>query len=322
MNNLVKLSDIFEIKYGVNLELINLEECSPNEPNSIPFVSRTEKNNGISAYVYKQIDIIPNPCHTLSLAAGGSVLSTFYQSTEYYSGRDLYILIPKKNISVIEMLYYSRCISANKYKYNYGRQANKTIKDLLIPDCIPNKLKESMVLYKNKLIKQLSKKPLISKKINLDIDDWSYFSLSEIFDITGSRTTPKEILLDSGKGNFPYVTTQETDNGVDGFYNIYTEDAGVLTIDSAVVGHCSYQSMNFSASDHVEKLIPKFKLNKYIATFLVTIINLEKYRYNYGRKASQSRLSKILIKLPQKNGKINFNYMEEYIKSLPFSSCL
>ena len=38
-------------------------------------------------------------------------------------------------------------------------------------------------------------------------------------------------------------------------------------------------------------------MNKYIALFLVTILNLENYRYNYGRKASQVR------KLPERDGK-------------------
>ncbi len=41
-------------------------------------------------------------------------------------------------------------------------------------------------------------------------------------------------------------------------------------------------------------------MNKYIAMFLVTILNLEQYRYNYGRKASQTRLKEIKINYPQK----------------------
>jgi len=88
------------------------------------------------------------------------------------------------------------------------------------------------------------------------------------------------------------------------------------------MGYCSYQSLPFSASDHVEKLIPKFKMNKYIALFLVTILNLEQYRYNYGRKCSQERMKKISIKLPSKNGNPDFEYMENYVKSLPYSSSL
>ena len=151
MNDLVKLSEIFEVIYGVNLELVHIEQCTSTTKDAIPFVSRTEKNNGVSAYVYEMIDVEPNPKHTLSVAGGGSVLSTFYQPKPYYSGRDLYVLIPKKELSVVEMLFYTKCISSNKYKYSYGRQANKTMKDLLIPRKIPLNIKKVMAKYRGEL---------------------------------------------------------------------------------------------------------------------------------------------------------------------------
>ena len=53
--------------------------------------------------------------------------------------------------------------------------------------------------------------------------------------------------------------------------------------------------------------------------FLVTILNKEQYRYNYGRKCSQARMRQIKIKLPAKNGQPNFDFMENYIKSLSYS---
>ena len=44
-----KLSEIFEINYGVNLELNNCSECTKNENSSVNFVARTAENNGVSA---------------------------------------------------------------------------------------------------------------------------------------------------------------------------------------------------------------------------------------------------------------------------------
>ena len=129
----VRVSDLFNISYGNSLELIKLEQCLPMEEGAIPFVSRTEKNNGISAFVYEQLDIEPNPAHTLSVAVSGSVLSAFYQPLPYYTGFHVLILHPKTKMSTTKMLYYSKLISANKYKYNFGRQANRTLKDILIP---------------------------------------------------------------------------------------------------------------------------------------------------------------------------------------------
>ena len=322
MNDLVKISDIFNLNYGNSLELINLEKCSSTDYNSIPFVSRSEKNNGVSAFVYEMIDIETNPKHTLTVALGGSVLSTFYQPMPFYTGFHVLVLSPKKKMSVEKMLFYAKCISSNKYKYSYGRQANKTLKDLLIPKNTPKKLIDILSRFKTNLEQNLKQKPVIDKKIKLDTNNWKLFSLLDLFTITGSKTTPKQELEEIGYGMFPNVTTQATNNGVDNFYDVHTEDGNVLTVDSAVLGYCSFQPLKFSASDHVEKLIPKFEMNNYVAMFFVTIMNLEKYRYNYGRKASQTRMKTISIKLPEKNGKPNFSLMEKYIKSLPYSKSL
>ena len=57
--------------------------------------------------------------------------------------------------------------------------------------------------------------------------------------------------------------------------------------------------------------------------FLATLINQEKYRYNYGRKRSQERLKKSFIKLPvTSEGVPDWQFMEDYIKSLPCSENL
>ena len=318
MNKLIPLKELFTPVYGVNLELVNVEECRKNDYNSIRFVSRTEINNGVSAYVRRIVEVPLNPAHTISVAVSGSVLSSFYQDKEYYSGRDLYYLLPNKKMSKEEMLFYALCIMANKYKYNYGRAANKTLKDILLPAEMPNDFKK-ITLDK---ISIPSDKKLLSKQFDLNTQNWKLFSLNGMWKITGSKTTPLLELEEYGQGKYPYITTQATNNGVEGFYDFYTEEGGILTVDSAVFGYCSYQPKDFSASDHVEKLIPKFKMNKHIAMFLVTILNLEQYRYNYGRKCSQDRMKQIKIKLPAKNGEPDFEFMESFIKSLPYSSSI
>lgn len=179
-------------------------------------------------------------------------------------------------------------------------------------------------LLGNNLSEQVSKLSFSNSKnqIDLRVTDWEHFKMADLFKIQGSKTTPLLELAEYGNGKYPYVTTQATNNGVEGFYDFCSEDGNVLTADSAVLGYCSYQALSFSASDHVEKLTPKFKMNKFTAMFLVTILNLEQYRYNYGRKCSQTRMEEISIKLPAKNGNPDFDFMETYIKSLPYSSGL
>ena len=315
---LAKISDLFDVKYGVNLELVNLEECLKNERDSINFVSRTEKNNGISAYVERNFDIEPNPANTISVAGGGSVLATFYQHEEYYSGRDLYVLIPKKEYTELEMLYFVYCIRLNKYRYNYGRQANKTLKDIEIPESMPAEW-QKIDLDKFKP----NSKPLIDKKMELNIDSWKEFEIEEIFNIKSAKVSSKLDLEDWGTGSYPFVTGQVENNGVEGFYDFYNENSKVITIDRIFCNFVAYQPLKFSANDNVKILEPKFEINQYIGIFIATIIKNEKYRYSYGRITSQNRLGKTKIKLPVNHyGQPDWRWMEDYIKSLPFSSSL
>lgn len=314
--NLVKISDLFEVTYGVNLELINLNEVSERSENSLCFVLRTENNNWVSAFVEKSDDVKPISAGTLTVAGGGSVLATFLQPYEYYSGRDLFYLTPKRRMDEREMIYYSICIRRNKYRYSYNRQANKTLRDLFIPEKVPAKF-----LTLN--IKKPSAKAFSSKKPLLSDREWKWFSINDLFEVSGTKTTSKRKLDEIGKGKYPYVTTQSTNNGVEDFYNFYTEEGDVLVIDSAVAGFCSYQGENFSASDHVEKLLPKFKLNKYTGLFLQTIINLEQFRYSYGKKFNQEKIRNTKIKLPVVvGGNPDWQFMEDYIKSLPYSASI
>lgn len=180
-------------------------------------------------------------------------------------------------------------------------------------------------IYFNQNFSDIIYNPQSNDVLPLNIDTWRWFSLGDkkLFTIEGSKTTPLKELELSGRGDYPYITTQAKNNGVAGFYNIYTEKGGCFTIDSAVAGYCSWHEEDFSASDHVEKLIPNFPCNNYIAMFLTTIINLERYRYNYGLKCSQTRIKNMKIKLPvDSSGNPDWQFMEDYIKGLPYSSNL
>lgn len=314
---LVPLDTIFDIQYGNQFDLNKLE--SDNE-STINFVSRSSQNLGVVCKVHSFKDTEPFPAGLITVTLGGTyLLSSFVQQNEFYTAQNIKVLKPKKEMSFEEKIYYCKIIESNRFRYSsHGREANKTLNKIPVPSEMPANLKK--IKFGNNY---LNEKPLLNDTIKLNSDKWEEFKLTELFDITGSKTTPITELEEIGIGKYPFVTTQATNNGIEGFYDFYTEEGNVLTVDSAVLGYCSYQPLNFSASDHVEKLIPRFKMNKYVALFLVTIMNLEQYRYNYGRKCSQTRMNQISIKLPAKSdGNPDFDFMENYIKSLPYSSSL
>jgi len=318
MPNLIPLKELFRPVYGANLELVNVEVCSKQDQDSIRFISRTETNNGVSAYVRRMDDVVPNPAHTISVAVSGSVLSSFYQDKEYYSGRDLYYLIPKKTMSKEEMIFYAFCIKANKYKYNYGRAANKTLKEILLPAQMPSSFKKQIFTK----ISIPQDKPIVQKKIDLRPEGWRWFQIQDWFEIKkGKRLTKADMV----KGDTPFVGSIDSNNG----YREYIDrepihKGNTITVNyNGSVAEAFYQPKPFWASDDVNVLYPKFNMNAFNALFIVSIIKAEKYRYNYGRKWHLERMNETKIKLPStKKKEPDFDFMENFIKSLPYSRSL
>jgi hypothetical protein len=57
-------------------------------------------------------------------------------------------------------------------------------------------------------------------------------------------------------------------------------------------------------------------LNKYTALFLTTILNFGASRYSYGRMRSLENIKKEKIILPIKNKKIDWEWIENFMKDL------
>lgn len=156
----------------------------------------------------------------------------------------------------------------------------------------------------------------------IDVGGWKKYRLSDYFDIEGTETTTLDELLryegalpDAKK--HPYVTTRETNTGVDGYYPHWTERGGVICIDSATIGHSKYRHDDFSASDHVEKAVPRpgVPFGKHVGMFVETVLGLETFRYGYGRKFNQERIRNTGILLPASagTGEPDWQYMRKYI---------
>ena len=315
--HLVELNKLFDVRLGNKFDANKMKFISEGDIN---FISRDSKNNGCVGTVKIYNGAEPNTAGLITVSLGGSyVLSSFLQPKKFYTAQNVAILTPLKPMSDVEKLFYCKCIEMNRFKYSaFGREANRTLKYLKVPEEIPEWVKDSSI----DVISNLSEE-VLRENLSLELNKLKSFKIKKLFDVFGSKTTAKSYLKKKGYGNYPYVTTQSINNGTEGFYDYFTEEGNILVIDSAVKGFCSYQEKNFSASDHVEKLVPKFKLNKFIALFLTTIINLEQFRYNYGRKFNQERIKETEIKLPSKeNDEPDWQFMEDYIKSLPYSKAL
>lgn len=314
---MVELQELFDIQYGTKLDLNKLEL----DENGINFVSRTSKNNGVSARV-KEIEgvntMLPG---SISVSLGGTkLLSSFVHDEPFYTAQNVAVLVPKTKMTVQEKLYICLCIEKNRFRYSaFGREANRTIKTILVPDLssIPKWAKSVDIdRYSG------ASRPITNTKIMpLETNKWKEFKYEQLFDIERGRG-PRRKDLD-GTGTTPFVTSTDKNNGVTGYTTMKPihADNTIGVNRNGSVAEAFYQPIPFCSTEDVHVFKPKFDLNKYIAMFLVTLIKKEKYRYNYGRKWGIERMKNSVVKLPIDDaGEPNWKFMEDYIRSVKYSS--
>lgn len=84
----VKLTELFDIEKGKGPSLAD----AVGHPGEVPYVTTTDKNNGIAAWTATV------PCHyggVLTVASNGSVGEVFYQAVEFSASADVAVLTPK-----------------------------------------------------------------------------------------------------------------------------------------------------------------------------------------------------------------------------------
>jgi hypothetical protein len=307
------IEDLFDIKYGINLELNACEITKDKD--GINFVARTAENNGVVAKVKPIENKTPQSAGVLTCASGGSVLSTFVQTEPFYSGRDLYILTPKNDMRLEEKLFYCHSIKMNAYRYRYGRQANKTLKDIELPE-LPDWLKAYTMDY-SRIETKIGR-----KKLPLDIEKWGKFKIGSLFTIENCKCSNASQLADGN--DIYYIGAKKNDNGImkKAAYNtdLITKGNCIVFIcdGQGSVGYSNYMNIDFIGSTTLSVGYNN-NLNKYVGLFIVAILDLERPKYSYGRKY-RKYLSETVIKLPMdKNGEPDWLFMENYIKALLYS---
>jgi len=306
----MKVSDLFELHQGNGLELMHTETM---EKSDINFISRTAQNNGVVAQVNIVKDIKPFEAGSITVALGGSVLSAFVQTKPFYTAFHVMVLKPKVNMTLSEKLYYCMCIKANAYRYSYGRQANKTLKNIELPDTVPLWVNE-------KKIKPITTNQSKLKTLSLNIKEWGEFSLGKLFKFHKGKRLTQEAMTE---GSVNFIGAVSENNGIRQFIDVEPMFLpNCITVNyNGSVGEAFYQTEPFWASDDVNVLYSDgWELNKYIAMFVITTIKVNKYKFSYGRKWTLEKMKESIIKLPKSSGDLpDWAYMENYIKSLPYS---
>ncbi|EIW9953382.1 restriction endonuclease subunit S [Campylobacter upsaliensis] len=331
-----QVKDVLSIQNGKGITTEEIEENAGD----FAVVQSGEENNGVlgkidlnycklKGYIYTE-----KPC--LTVARSGSAGFVSFQKDGCVVGDSAKILLLPDEVAKTEIyLFLHSILTANRFKYDYGRKVteNKYMSDYIdLPAITKGHKKKPDFEFMENYIKSLHYKPLTTKNrpenaLPLNIEKWGEFSLKEIFNINrGKRLVKDEDYFDDKDEiyKFPVITAKTTDNGVDGYYNESNCNGNCIIACGEASGmYSTYQKEPCWVMDTAR--IFSFKENMAIeftptlGLFFATLLTYNMYRFSYGRKAKPSNMNTIIIKLPiNHKGELDFDFMENYIKSLPY----
>ena len=86
----------------------------------------------------KEIYIFPSNTIYVSTDGQGSHTYSYVSSFEFVPNSNASVLIPKTKMTLVEKLYYALCVTANRFKFSYGRKPKgDRLKNILIPEYSP-----------------------------------------------------------------------------------------------------------------------------------------------------------------------------------------
>lgn len=331
------LGELFDIYTGKDLIYSSLTY------GEYPVIGHKAENNGITAYTEKLggYTLYDNTT-TISLADRGNFFASV-QSKPFYIGTRVKALTAKFRSNIHILLFIATLINKESFRFSYGRNScdrtdniaiklpSTNINGKLFPDLdyiekltkqniIPALPSKSRAVWKG----AYNNKPISSTPITLDSVKWNRFVMTDIFQSFERGKVHSQYSLPSGNEYF-YVGAKKDANGVMtqcGYEeSLISKGNCVIFIcnGEGSVGYSNYMDRDFMASGD---LILGYgdKINQYTGLFLCTILDRERPKYSFGRKYGKYvKGTKILLPTTSDNTP-DWEFMENYIKSLPYSA--
>lgn len=313
----MKVEELFHVYTGSKLDFA---KQTPDN-SGLNFVSRISSNNGVVGKVLVDASVKIYKAGDITVPLGGSLLSCFVQDEDFVTAQNVAVLRPKKPMTALEKWFYCYALRENRFKFSaFGREVNKYINDIELPNAIP-----AWVWAGN--ISSIATQNTTTS-LQFDVEKWQYFSLSGkegIFEIEPCKCSNAGQLLEDGD-DIEYIGAKKDNNGV---MRWVKANGDLTTKGNCVIFICDGQGSvgytNYIESDFIGSTTLSVGrnplLNRYNALFLVAVLDRERYRYSFGRKY-KTNLSKAKVLLPAKDNKPDWNYMESYIKALPYGDKL
>lgn len=325
--NMVPLEELFISVCGIASAYVERSK-EPRSENDIPYIRPSHKQySSIDAFVDKRR--IPEdkifPVHTLYVSTDGQGSHTYayVSACEFVPNSNITVLLPRREMILTEKLFYAQCITANRYKFSYGRKPKgERLNNIYLPKTVPNEYKEFSV---KKVAKRLLTEvcPFEKAVIQDQRESALLVPLEEIFDLH-SGILSSEVTKQKEKPNqswIPYIRPSNRQNtSIDAYVNqnavppnkIFPADTLYVSTNGQGSHTFSYVSTSmFVPNSDVTVLIPKRKMSLQEKLYYAHCITMNRYKFSYGRKPKGERLKKLL--LPECAPDFIFDYQVDHV---------
>ena len=301
-----------------------------------PLVTAGEFNQGVKGFIEPNTQKIYNNAITIDMFC-----NTFVHLDDFCCDDNILVLQSKNPINHKALFYIATVMSMDKYKFGYGKQYRMNSLEahkILLPTLggeinfsfmekfieeLERERVEELDAYlratglKNYELTQSEKSALVK------FDEFSRrggvareFTLESLFDnIRQGRRLKKQ---DQKAGVIPFIMAGVTNNGVANYISnpVAKFPANSITVD--IFGNTFYRDYEFGAGDDTGVYYNVAQTyTKETMLYFTTVISKSLFgKFSYGQKLRSSQSLNFKIKLPTKNGEINYEFMNDFIKAI------
>lgn len=331
--------------------LFEIENCKCgnagdlDDGTDINYIGAKKSDNGVMRSVsLESNNVLVSKGHGIIFICDGegSVGYTNYMDSDFIGSTTLSIGYDDA-LTETNAMFLVSVLDNERFKYSYGRKYRKNLISAIIYLPVQQNIDGSFFIdssckysdegyvpdwqFMEDYIKSLHHKPLTTKNKpgqapELNVSDWKEFAVPELFGEVKVAKSADIGNLEEGKT--PFIGRTDVDNGVQGFVDPISLTKGkCITISMVGTNVALYQEEDFQASQNIA-ILRKDGITKAMALFICSMINFEmRLKYSYGRTVGKANIEEMIIKLPiDSDGNPDWQFMEDYIKSLPYGDRL
>lgn len=319
---------------STGIDGINLKK---GEDTVLPYVTRTETNNGIARFI-SQVNLEYGKDKGGCISIGLDTQTAYWQPVDFVTGQNIHVLRSDK-LNFFSYQFLTVILRQQmKSKFNWGGNGATLsrlqklkimlpVNDTGEPDYqfmedyireLMDKKKKQYQEYVKQQIAELcgaSDDQQANWQSMIDFHDWEPFRIDTIFNILPGK---RLVAANSSPGNRPFIGALDNSNGVARFVSDKNKslDKNVLGVNyngnGMVIGF--YHPYECIFSDDVKRFhLKDHKDNPFILLFMKTVILMQKQKFGYLYKFNADRMAHTSIMLPiSDTGQPDYDFMEAF----------